>query len=97
MAIAVVALRAADEVRTRYVGSQVSLALNKDPDAAKAWLTRMRNNDVVAALDKCRGSAVWVSNGRNACRCVPLWLDGAGCCVVRLENDGLPEFATTPR
>ena len=77
LAIAVVALRAADEVRTRYVGSQVLLALNKDPDAAKAWLTRMRNNDVVAALGKCRGSAVWVSNGRNACR-VPLWLDGPG-------------------
>ena len=41
----------------------------------KAWLTLMRNNDVKAALDRCRGSAFWASAGRNACR-VPLWLDG---------------------
>lgn len=43
----------------------------------KAWLTLMRNNDVKATLDRCRGSAFWASAGRNACR-VPLWLDGPG-------------------
>jgi hypothetical protein len=51
--------------------------LGTDPDAAKAWLTLMRNNDVKAALDRCRGNLVWASDGRNACR-VPLWLDGPG-------------------
>ena len=59
------------------LGAEISLNLRNDADAVKAWLTLMRNNDVKAALEKCRGSAVWVSNGRNACR-VPLWLDGPG-------------------
>ena len=62
---------------TMALGAQVSLALGSDPDAAEAWLSLMRNNDVEAALERCRGSAVWTSNGRSACR-VPLWLDGPG-------------------
>jgi hypothetical protein len=57
------------------LSAEITLNLRNDVNAAKAWLTLMRNNDVIAALDKCRGSAVWVSNGRSACR-VPLWLDG---------------------
>ena len=59
------------------VGAQVLLALRNDPDAAEACLTLMRNDDVKAALDRCRGSAVWTSSGYTACR-MPLWLDGPG-------------------
>jgi hypothetical protein len=57
------------------LGAEISLNLRNDADAAKAWLTLMRNNDVEAALEKCHGSAIWVSNDRNACR-VPLRLNG---------------------
>ena len=35
----------------------------------------MRNNDIQAALAKCRDRAVRVMAGRTACA-VPLWLDG---------------------
>ena len=60
---------------TAALGAEITLNLRDDADAAKTWLALMRNNNVKAALEKCRGSAVWASNGRNACL-VPLWLDG---------------------
>ncbi|UEM07226.1 hypothetical protein JL101_030040 (plasmid) [Skermanella rosea] len=59
------------------LGTEISVILRNDANAARTWLPLMRNNDVKAALEKCRGSAVWASNGRNACL-VPLWLDGPG-------------------
>jgi hypothetical protein len=38
------------------LGAEISLNLRNDADAAKAWLTLMRNNDVKAALDRCRSN-----------------------------------------
>jgi hypothetical protein len=43
---------------------------------AKLWAELMENNDLNAALARCTGNQVTVTDGRRACS-VPLWLDGA--------------------
>jgi hypothetical protein len=61
--------------RVEVTERAIAAAFQDGTRSAETWLLLMRNNDIQAALGKCRDRAVRVMAGRKACS-VPLWLDG---------------------
>ena len=52
-------------------------AFHDGPESARLWLDLMLWNNPDRALFHCSGDAVFVQNGRKACK-VPLWIEPAG-------------------
>ena len=66
----------ADEAKRSALALQSISGRVRDGSAsATAWVELMRDNDVVEALRRCEGRAVWTDpSGRRACA-VPLWME----------------------
>jgi hypothetical protein len=69
--------RSTEIAEVREASGVLRAALSDGSASAQAWADAIRRNDLVALLERCRGSAVWMdASGRQACS-VPLWLDDA--------------------
>lgn len=66
---------AAANERVRETERRLAIAFQDGPDAAAAWVNLMEQNDVLRALNVCKGSHAFVDqSGRKACA-LPVFLE----------------------